>query len=192
MCSRWPGHSCIQTAAGRHSVPHCSAQGNVNHHGEKGGGGRQSESPLTRSPWGYTQTYKDSAAFAPLTAVELLDRAAAHRQIALTPVRSPMQRDTRRNNSVITRGTWKQASTCGKASTSGSLCWAPVGRAITGWQCWAATEGAARENASEQGSTEDIIKTQINGHNLERDSARVRVIISLVSCAASESKHCKH
>ena len=42
MCSRWPGHSCIQTAAGRHSVPHCSAQGNVNHHGEKGGG-RQTE-----------------------------------------------------------------------------------------------------------------------------------------------------
>lgn len=46
--------------------------------------------------------------------------------------------------------------------------------------------------ASEQGSTEDIIKTQINGHNLERDSAWVRVIISLVSGAALESKHCKH
>lgn len=52
--------------------------------------------------------------------------------------------------------------------------------------------GCGSEDAAEQGSTEDIIKTQINGHNLERDSARVRVIISLVSCAATESKHCKH
>ena len=47
-------------------------------------------------------------------------------------------------------------------------------------------------DAGEQGSTEDIIKTQINGHNLERDSAWVRVIISLVSGATLESKHCKH
>lgn len=47
-------------------------------------------------------------------------------------------------------------------------------------------------DAGEQGSTEDIIKTQINGHNLERDSAWVRVIISPVSGATSESKHCKY
>lgn len=39
---------------------------------------------------------------------------------------------------------------------------------------WAPAPG----DAGEQGSTEDIIKTQINGHNLERDSAWVRVIIS--------------
>lgn len=47
-------------------------------------------------------------------------------------------------------------------------------------------------DAGEQGSTEDIIKTQINGHNLERDSAWVGVIISLVSGASLESKHCEH
>lgn len=50
---------------------------------------------------------------------------------------------------------------------------------------WASGSG----DAGEQGSTEDIIKTQINGHNLERDSAWVRVIISLVSGATLESKH---
>lgn len=47
-------------------------------------------------------------------------------------------------------------------------------------------------DSGEQGSTEDIIKTQINGHNLERDSSWVRVVISLVSGAALESKQCKY
>lgn len=40
-----------------------------------------------------------------------------------------------------------------------------------------------------QGSTKDIIKTQINGHNLERD--RVWCDISLVSATAWTSKQCK-
>lgn len=54
------------------------------------------------------------------------------------------------------------------------------------------TERSGSGDAGEQGSTEDIIKTQINDNNSERDSAWVRVIISLVSGAALESKHCKY
>lgn len=146
MCSRWPGHSCIQAAAGRHSVPHCSAEGNVNHHGERGERERErdrkSESPLTQSPWGYTQICKVSG-FSAFTECIAAQPQQIHLILHICSLRytfsllyTDMHGDNHETQSLyVTHTVYKQAYTY---ISFCSLCSASLNWTITGWQCWAA------------------------------------------------------